>query len=67
MKMSGEHLRDGDQLELDLFHGIPWDGRQPRALTRGHNLVFLRPEPHRHEVFFAEDQLELWPVEVPHR
>ncbi len=64
--MSG-FLRDGDQLELDLFPGEPWNGQAPRALTKSRTALFLRPEPHRHEVFFDADQLELWPVHVPHR
>ncbi len=41
---------NSEQLELDLFPGIPWNGRSPRGLTRPHYSVFLRPEPPRHEV-----------------
>ena len=55
------------QFELDLFPEEPWRGHAPRALTRGRTALFLRPEPHRHEVFFDPEQLELWPVQVPHR
>ena len=59
--------RDGDQLELDLFPGVPWNGRSPRALTRCRNGLYLRPEPPGHEVFFDPEQLELWQADRPHR
>ena len=58
---------DSVQLELDLFPGVPWNGRCPRVLTRGVLGLFLRPEPPRHEVFFDPEQLEFWPVNRPHR
>ncbi len=56
--------RDGDQFTLDLFREVPWEGRSPRALTRGNKLLYLRQEPPkpRGEVLLCE-QLELWPVE----
>ncbi len=60
--MSGEHLRDGDQLRLQLFDGEPWNGVSPRVLTRSAKALFLRQKPPRHEVFFDPEQLELWPV-----
>ncbi len=54
-------LRDGDQLELDLFRGIPWAGVSPRVLTRRFIPLFLRQKPPCHEVFFDPEQLELFP------
>ncbi len=51
-------LREGDQYVLDLFPGGPWGGRSPRALTRGRNGLFLRPEPRGHEVMDARDPLQ---------
>jgi len=59
--------RDGDQLRLALFVDVAWDGRSPRVLTKGFIPLFLRRKPPPHEVFFDEDQLELWPIERPHR
>ncbi len=59
--------RDGDQLRLDLFRGVPWDGQSPRVLTRGFIPLFLRQKPPSHEVFFNPEQLELWPIEAPPR
>jgi len=57
-------LRDGDQLRLELDWGCePWEGRTPRSLTSARKALFLRPEPHRHEVFFDPEQLELWPLD----
>ncbi len=57
-------LRDGDQLSLDLFPGVPWDGCSPRALTQARTALFLRPEPPRHEVHMDSRQYEMWPVSV---
>ena len=34
----------GEQLELGLFVHEPWEGRSPRALTRGHLGVILTDE-----------------------
>ncbi len=59
--------RDCDQLELDLFAGVPWRGRSPRALTRAFYSLSLQPELLGHEVFFDPEQLELWPADRPHR
>jgi len=67
MKVAGDHLRDGDQLRLDLFLEEPWDGQSPRFLTRCFIPLFLRQKPPSHEVFFDPEQLEFWPVEGPHR
>jgi len=69
MKMSGEHLHDGDQLRLDLFPEVPWDGRSPRGLTRSNNVLYLKPElPRpRGDGGSSEDQLELLPTDGPHR
>ena len=54
----------GEQLELDLFVGVPWGGHSPRGLTRAKNTLFFRPEPDRHEVQPDSAQLELWGVPV---
>ncbi len=62
MREARDLPHDGDpaQLELNLFPGEPWGGRSPRALTKGSNALFLRPEPPSHEVGYADpDQLEL--------
>ena len=56
-----------DQLNLELFPGVPWDGHSPRALTRVAQILILRRAPPLHEVFFNADQLEFWPLERPHR
>jgi len=66
--MSGEHLRDGDQLRLDLFPEVPWDGRSPRGLTRSKKGLYLKPElPRpRGDGGSSDDQLELWPIDGPH-
>ncbi len=55
---------DGDQLRLDLFKGVPWDGRRPRGLTRVQIELSLRQEPPRHEVYMDPAQLEVWPGSV---
>jgi len=55
-------LRDSEQLELDLFPGVPWAGVSPRLLTKCRTSLFLRQEPPRHERFFDPEQLELWPA-----
>ncbi len=61
----GAPPRDGDQLRLELFVGVPWDGRSPRALTKGSTALSLRREPVRaHEVFVDPEQYDLWPLEV---
>ncbi len=60
MSNSSGILRDGDQFELDLFPGVPWEGRRPRGLTRVGSGLFLRPEPPGHEVEKDPAQLELF-------
>ena len=55
-------LREGDQFELRLFPGEPWEGRSPRSLTRGWKALFLKPEAPSHELRTDELQLDLfWP------
>jgi len=62
MRKLSAFLCDGDQLSLDLFPGIPWDGRSPRGLTRVGSGLFLRPEPPGHGVMIERDplQYDLW-------
>ncbi len=67
MRERGALPRDGDQLRLRLFESVPWDGRDPRGLTRGRNVLFLRQEPPCHEVYSDPAQLEFWPVDGHHR
>ncbi len=57
-------LRDGDQFVLDLFPGVPWAGRSPRALTRVGSGLFLRRKPPGHEVEVDPRQLSLWQASV---
>ena len=54
---------EGEQLQLELYPGVPWAGRSPRALTVARKALFLRPEPPSHEVFFDLEQLEFWQIE----
>ena len=35
------------QLRLDLFVGIPWDGQDPRVLTKGRKVLYLKREQGR--------------------
>ncbi len=67
MRKASDLPRDGDQLRLDLFAGVPWDGQSPRALTRGFIPLFLRQKPPSHEVFLIHEQFELWPIDRPPR
>ncbi len=69
MRRGGASPRDGDQLRIDLFHGVPWDGQSPRALTgEGSGVIFTARADHPREVMRGRfGQLELWPLEVPHR
>jgi len=53
---------NSDQLNLDLWPGVPWGGQSPWSLTRSHSSLFLRQKPPSHEVFFDPEQLELWPL-----
>jgi len=48
------------QLELDLFPGVPWAGKSPRALTRAQIHLSLRREPPGHAVCVDPMQLSLW-------
>ncbi len=60
--------RVGDQLELGLFRGVPWEGHSPRGLTKAANVLYSRREPPGHEVAFCDpNQLELWYHFRPHR
>ncbi len=60
--MREDHPRVSDQLRLELFKGVPWDGKSPRVLTKGGKALFLRQKPPSHEVFVDPEQLELWPI-----
>ncbi len=54
---------NSEQLELDLFPGEPWDGKSPRALTRGRLLFILKPggaKSMRDEV--DPLQYDMWPT-----
>jgi len=55
----------GSQLELILCMpelSVPWEGRSPRELTRGHDiLIFRRKAGKSVSEFVDPDQLELWP------
>ncbi len=64
MKLPSSVPRDGDQLRLDLFKGVPWDGRNPRGLTRVQILLSSRREPPGHVVYPDSEQLEIWPESV---
>ncbi len=66
MKVLEKDLLDSDQLEFDLWRGVPWGGRPPRYLTRGFSALFLRQEPPCHEVELDPLQLEMWPIEGCH-
>ena len=46
------------QAELD---GLPWQGRSPRGLTRGSEVLFLRREPQKDDRFFVDPfQMDLF-------
>ena len=61
---------DGDQLvfegeewlSLGVGHSLPWDGRSPRALTRGYGRFTLQPRAEKSVSDFVsdEDQFDLW-------
>jgi len=60
--------RDGDQLRLALFTDEPWDGQSPRALTRvGLGFILKAEAAPPRGPFHDPEQLELWPVDKPHR
>ncbi len=48
------------QLELDLFPGVPWNGRSPRGLTKVKIGLYLRREPGGHEVYLDPAQLDFF-------
>jgi len=53
------------QLELDLFHGEPWSGKSPRALTRGHLAFIFNARAEEVRTLFCDlQQLELWPAKL---
>ena len=62
-----------EQLSLELLDrriNVPWEGRSPRGLTRGANLVILKAQAASRmtEAKFG-DQIEMWPTEqkpAPH-
>jgi len=66
VRSPGNYSREQLQLELQLFPGVPWDGKAPRALTVARKALLLRQKPPSHEVFVDPEQLELWPIEGPH-
>jgi len=55
-------LERAGQLRLPLYLGEPWDGRSPRALTRGHVGVILKAQAEKSVSDFVSDenQLDLW-------
>ncbi len=63
MRSPEESYPDGEQLELwpGLFPRLPWEGRSPRALTRGSKVVILQAQAGRgHERFIADrEQCEM--------
>ncbi len=60
MRSSGGITHDGDQYELDLYPGVPWDGRSARALTKVGKGLFLRQEPPGREVYRDATQLDFF-------
>ena len=59
----------GDQLILEGFedflvgdHREPWEGRSPRALTKGHGMVILKAQAKKSMSDFVRDenQFDLW-------
>ncbi len=64
MRLARVQPRDGDQLRLDLFREVPWDGRSPRGLTRVQIGLFFKRELPEAVRFHADPaQYDLWPVE----
>jgi len=59
---------EGDLSQLDLWpkevvaiSKLPWGGRSPRALTRGHLGVILKAQAEKSVSDFVDpDQLEIW-------
>ena len=50
------------QLVLDLFDGLPWGGRSPRVLTRGHLGLIFKAQADRARVIPDRMQLDLFPA-----
>ena len=48
------------QLRLELFPGIPWDGRDPRTLTRGREVLYSKREQGRECVCVDPRQYDLF-------
>jgi len=57
---SSEGPREGDQFALDLFPGVPWDGRSPRGLTRARSALSLKRERQGHGVHLDPAQLDFF-------
>jgi len=54
------------QLQLDLWQveldALPWQGRNPRGLTKSQKVLFLRPEPQKADRFFVDPfQYDMFP------
>ncbi len=61
MKELNGILCDGDQYFLELFTGVPWEGRSPRSLTRAVKQFIFEAGAGGHEVVFCDpDQLDFW-------
>jgi len=55
---------DGDQLNLQLFPELPWDGHSPGALTRARKVLYSRQKPPgATRLCHDPEQLELWPID----
>ena len=62
MRSEGRVFHGGEQLELDLFPGVPWDGRSPRGLTRGRSGIIFEPGGGGRELNSIDPrQYEMWP------
>ncbi len=61
-------LSDGDQLLLPLkglvsVDSLPWGGRSPRVLTRGHEVIILKAQAEKSmSAVFEFGQCALWPT-----
>lgn len=48
-------------LPFDEWQREPWGGKEPRVLTRGHSLLFLRREPGEDDRFVSDQsQIDMW-------
>ena len=61
-------MRNGSQLQFSLRLGMPWDGYDPRSLTRGFEAIsFIREGTGRLiQEPIRTDQLELFPEGTPY-